>query len=647
MCLYSIETFGQLHPFLQREWLLTNGLGGYAFSTVIGCNTRKYHGLLIGATKPPVGRINTLSHMGEMLILDGDASRPHELSVNVFRDTIHPHGEQYLRRFELGDLARWTYEVDGVRVVKEVLLLWMRNAVGIRYTIEPPGHEVEFRAWPFFAMRDFHGTRHANGYDLPNETSERAVMVSADQYSLQVRSESGDFVREPAWWYGQVYPVAAERGQDSTEDLFTPGRFTWKFRESATLTLWASLDPNSRYNWKEELARRKSALAEATKKYSSSSKSLLKLSSAANDFIVARKTPDGSDGTTIIAGYPWFADWGRDTCIALPGLLLATGRFDKAKQVLTVFASYVSEGMIPNRFDDYTNEPEYNTVDASLWFIHACFEYGRLSGDQQAFEQILKPACRKIIEGYQAGTRFNIHMDPSDGLITQGDATTQLTWMDAKTNNVVFTPRDGKAVEINALWYHGLVLMGQQALADKVAASFRDAFWISPFRGLADVVRGARDDYQRDTSIRPNQVFAASLPNTPLSRDQQHAVVEVVRRELLTPFGLRTLSPTDPKFCPHYAGPQFDRDRAYHNGTIWPWLIGGFLDAYLRVNDRSEEAVAQARRWLSPLVDQLDDSCLGQLAEIYEAQEPHRSVGCPAQAWSIAEVLRLAVELGM
>src|SRR5205823_5705340 len=248
------------------------------------------------------------------------------------------------------------------------------------------------------------------------------------------------------------------------------------------------------------------------------------------------------------------------------------------------------------------------------------------------FEKKLKPACRAILDGYRKGTRFNIHMDESDALITQGDAQTQLTWMDAKCGDVAFTPRQGKPVEINALWYHALVLMGETQLAGRVRDSFAKAFWISPFRGLADVVDcegpgiAIPGHYKRDTSIRPNQIFAASLPNSPLSRDQQHAVVEVVRRELLTPVGLRTLAPSDPKFSPLYAGPQFDRDRAYHNGTIWAWLIGAFLEAYLRVNDRSEESVAQARRWLSPLIDHLDDACIGQVAEIFEACDPHRAV---------------------
>jgi predicted glycogen debranching enzyme len=671
MALHSIDTFGQLEPFNQREWLLTNGLGGYAASAVVGCNIRKYHGLLIAATKPPVGRIATLSRLGEMLVFDDDPSHPHELAVNQFRDSVHPHGERYLQRFELGDTATWHYNVDGVAVTKELLIPWKMNAAGIRYTIDPGSRAFEFRVWPFFAMRDFHSTRHANGYDLPNEIRDDGVTVTVDGQSLHVRGDRAIFVKEPCWWYGHVYPIETERGQDDSEDLFTPGRWTLRVTGKTVLTIWATLDVESKLDWSAELLRRKAAIESASRvgmpverqrnvgagaSGGEPSSTIVKLARAANDFVVDRTSPDGKDGTSIIAGYPWFADWGRDTFISLPGLLLATGRFEDAKRVLSVFARYVSDGMIPNRFDDYSNEPHYNTVDASLWFIHAAHEYLRHSNDRATFDAILKPACRAILDGYRRGTRFGIRMDEADSLITQGDAHTQLTWMDAKCGDVAFTPRQGKPVEINALWYHALVLMGETELADKVRQSFTRAFWISPFRGLADVVElverpspgiATPGHYKRDNSIRPNQIFAASLPNSPLTREQQHAVVEAVRRELLTPVGLRTLPRGDAKYHGRYSGPQVVRDEAYHNGTIWAWLMGGFLEAYLRVHDRSAESLAQARRWLSPLIDTLDEGCIGQISEIFEADEPHRPVGCFAQAWSVAEVLRLAVELGM
>ena len=321
------------------------------------------------------------------------------------------------------------------------------------------------------------------------------------------------------------------------------------------MTIYASMESIALPDWDGELSKRRQAVIAASSDpenvaagpsevCKSPSPIIRKLARAANDFIVYRKNPSGGDGTSVIAGYPWFADWGRDTMISLPGLLLVTGRFHQARQVLSVFAKYVSEGMIPNRFDDYTSQPHYNTVDASLWFIHAAFEYRRLTSDLHTFETVLLPACQAILKGYRDGTRFNIAMDPSDSLITQGDPTTQLTWMDAKCGGHAFTPRQGKAVEINALWYHALVLLDEKDLAARVRDSFQKLFWISPYRGLCDVAEGTR----KDMSLRPNQIFAASLPNSPLTKDQQRAVVEVVKRELLTPVGLRTLAKTDPKY---------------------------------------------------------------------------------------------------
>jgi predicted glycogen debranching enzyme len=298
--------------------------------------------------------------------------------------------------------------------------------------------------------------------------------------------------------------------------------------------------------------------------------------------------------------------------------------------------------MIPNRFDDYSNEAHYNTVDASLWFIHACYEYARLSEDRVTFENLLVPACRSIIAGHRKGTRFKIHMDEADGLISAGDEHTQLTWMDAKCDGIAFTPRHGKPVEINALWYNALRLVGETALAQRVQESFVKAFWYNPFRGLYDVVY---PDGSRDSAIRPNQIFAVSLPYSPLNSEQQLAVTEVVRRELLTPYGLRTLARTDPNYIGRYGGPAFQRDKAYHNGTVWPWLIGPFLEAYLRAHHFSSDSKRQAGVWLKPLLDHLNSGCIGQVSECFSGDEPHSPVGAPAQAWSVAEALRIAVLL--
>jgi predicted glycogen debranching enzyme len=639
MSLYTIETHGELEPGLSQEWLLTNGIGAYSSSSIVGCNRRRYHGLLVAATLPPVGRIVALSRIGEILKVDG-SDVIHELGVNQFANNFHPRGDRYLKQFQTGDIAQWDYDMEGVKITKQVQLLWKRNVVGVRYIVDPAKHSrVQMQIVPFAALRDFHSLRHSGDASMNVKCDPHHVSVSENNQVLHLHCDDCEFIEARDWWRGHFYAIEAERGQDCFEDLFTPGRFTIEITKPTTFTLWASTENVESFDWDNELRTRQAAAGPRPAR----SPTIEKLHHAAADFIVDRKCPDGSMGTTVMAGYPWFADWGRDTMISLPGLFLHTRRVAEAGNVLKVFADYVSEGMIPNRFDDYTNEPSYNTVDASLWFIHACFEFLKAGGDSQLFEQKLLPACRAIVEGYSKGTRFHIRMD-EDGLITQGDASTQLTWMDAKCNDVTFTPRQGKAVEINALWYNALKLIKNETLAAKVKESFIKAFWISPFRGLADCVNGG----VRDAKIRPNQIFAASLPHSPLNEEQQQAVVEVVRRELLTPFGLRTLSPSDPQFHGKYTGNQFQRDGAYHNGTIWPWLIGAFLEAYLKTHQRSEAAIAQVKSWLTPLLDAMEhQGCIGQIAEIHEADPPHRPVGCFAQAWSIAEVLRIADELKM
>jgi predicted glycogen debranching enzyme len=639
---YVLETHGQLEPHLQQEWLLTNGLGGYSMSTVVGCNTRKYHGLLVAATLPPVGRMMCLSRVGEVLLIDGHQPQ-HEFSVCQFPTRFQPQGWQYLRRFELDHIALWEYDVAGVRIVKQVLHCWQHNGVGIRYSITPPaGKRVTLRLLPFVALRDFHSTRRAGQARFEADVRRRILTARSGDLAVSIAADAGEAAAAQDWWYDHYYAIEVDRGQDHLEDLFNPGAFTLHTDTPATMTLWAGLEPDPTRDWDAELRKRAAARWPVA---AGASPTITRLARAAQDFLVRRHSPDRQTlGTTVIAGYPWFADWGRDTMISLPGLMLATRRFDEACRVLSVFARYVSQGMIPNKFDDYTDEPSYNTVDASLWFINACFQYRDASGDSDTFERVLKPACSAILEGYRHGTRYGIRMDEADGLITQGDAGTQLTWMDAKTGGVAFTPRQGKPVEINALWHNALVLMGHAAQAARVAESFRRTFWISPFRGLYDVVDGPR----RDGAIRPNQIFAVSLPHSPLTRDQQSAVVEVVRRELLTPFGLRTLSRGDPNFCPLYCGEQMQRDRAYHNGTVWAWLLGPFLEAYLKVNDFDDAARAQASQWLAPLIEHMNSSaCIGQISECFEGQEPHRPVAAPAQAWSVAETLRVALMLGV
>ncbi|MEX2219514.1 MAG: amylo-alpha-1,6-glucosidase, partial [Phycisphaerales bacterium] len=387
----------------------------------------------------------------------------------------------------------------------------------------------------------------------------------------------------------------------------------------------------------------------------------------AHDFVVIRKAREpgtdepGARGASVIAGYPWFTDWGRDAMIALPGLLLATGRHGEALATLQTFAQHRRRGLIPNHFDDQTGEPGYNSADASLWFLHAACEYLRASGDREGFVGLLLPACLEVIDAYAEGTDFGIRVDPADGLVMAGDETTQLTWMDAKRDGVVFTPRHGKPVELSALWHHGLLAVAGaigraapkagprlRALAENCAAGFGRAFWNEERQCLFDVLHppeGVGGRWRPNGQVRPNQLFAVSLAHPPLPEKQQRAVVQCIRTRLLTPHGVRTLDPTDPAYIGRFEGPIARRDAAYHNGTAWPWLMGPLAEAVLRIGRFSGAARADARSLLAPLVARLDAECPGQLAEVFDGDHrpdaPQRPGGCPAQAWSIAEVLRV------
>lgn len=636
--LYPLPLSGQL---VDKEYLLTDGTGSFAMGTVSGLNTRRYHSTLVAATQPPVGRINLVPRVGEIVLLNGQEEM-HELSVCRFGGTTHPQGFKHLTHFDLGphpaggNAAVWTYQLHGVRIVKTLRLPPMSTSAVLTYDVTlEPGTTAELMLLPMIALRDFHALRRHAGWNMGIESpSPTSLRVHADNLTVAIDATNATFSESPEWWFGHTYPIETERGQDDTEDLFKPGVFRTTFLASGSVSLTIRPDP---------VPHAMGADFTPAKLAPSASPTLKRLAYATSDFLIRRRNPRGVVGTSILAGFPWFADWGRDTFISLPGLLLSTGRLTEAGQVLSTFAQYVDQGMIPNKFDDYSNQPEYNTVDASLWFIHAAHEYLAAGGDKKLFEGTLLPACRDIIAGYRDGTRYHIRMDPADALISQGDASTQLTWMDAKYQGRAFTPRQGKPVEINALWYHALRLLGENDLADRVQQSYAKAFWISPQRGLCDTIDGDR----RDSACRPNQIFAVSLPNSPLSPAQQKAVVDIVRRELLTPVGLRTLSPTDALYHPTYGGPQSQRDEAYHNGTVWPWLIGPFLDAYLKVEGDTKNAREEARRMLAPLIRHLEDACLAHVSEIFEAQSPHRPVGACAQAWSLAEVLRLAIKLGV
>ncbi len=463
------------------------------------------------------------------------------------------------------------------------------------------------------------------------------------------------FAQDEQWWYDFYYRIEQQRQQDCTEDFWSPGFFRCTITEPTKLILWASLKDENPVEQIEnldidiicdDLTLRQNELL---KKVKPNDTALTILTLAAEQFIIERQIA-GKAVNSILAGYPWFLDWGRDAFISLPGLLLSTGRFTEAASVLTSFASSVSQGMIPNRFDDYTNAAHYNSIDASLWFVSAAFEYYKKSGNAKVFTQQLLPMIRWIVDSYHSGTRFNIHAD-EDGLIFGGDKDTQLTWMDAKHNGIAFTPRWGKAVEINALWYNAICLLAQfyqekdwnsahhfERLAEKVQKSFCEKFWNESTGCLYDCIKAADD---KDPSVRPNQIFAVSLPNSPLDLDRQKMVVEKVRSELLTPYGLRTLSPNDKNYKGRYQGGFAQRDAAYHQGTVWPFLTGHFIEAYLKVNDYSRPAKRTAMEFIQPLLNHLTQAgCIGSISEIFDGDEPQRPHGCFAQAWSVAELLR-------
>ena len=652
---------GTLDEVLTREWLLTNGTGGFASGTVIGCPTRRYHGLLIAARRPPLERVVCLSSILERVVI-GDETV--ELANYEFNQGFHPHGYAWLTGFDRAvepprPWVQWTYGVGDARIVKRVMLEQDQPVVRVRYDVTAPnGTQVEIGLLPYFALRDFHALRrksagepievHGNGSafrvaDRQDPASGVSVFQTAD--SIPLRYEP-----RPDWWFNFRYREEAARGQDCGEDLFTPGWLRGVGVGAFTLEVAAVVGDRSIADAKQSLSAH-SAVARQKPADQPSENGLRigELRRAADQFVVRRDVSGGRRLATVLAGYPWFGDWGRDALIALPGLLLSNERFADAREVLLTFGSAEQDGLIPNRFSDYGSGCDYNSVDASLWFIHAADAYVHATDDVETWRNSLAPVCENIVERFLAGTRFNIHAG-GDRLLRCGDATTQLTWMDAKFGDTVFTPRYGMPVEINALWYHGLCILAERAadaaraehyhsLADAARAHFVERFWNAKGDCLYDCVH----DHSNDPSIRPNQIFAVSLPHSPLDRDRQRAVVDCVTRHLLTPMGLRTLAASDPAYCGRYQGDGYARDAAYHQGTVWAWPIGAYVEAYLRVNDFSDTARAHGRHCLEPLIDHLDQAGLGSISEIFDGDPPHTPRGCIAQAWSVAEVLRAAM----
>jgi len=645
----------QFDTQITREWLITNGRGGYASGTVLGIPTRRYHGLLIAAARPPLERWTLLSNVLERLTIDGQTC---ELASFEFDGVIHPEGYRLQTGFEavndpLSHYVQFNYEAFGAQITKRVQISRDTDEVIIQYHVQAPARAaVTFDVLPFVPMRDFHGTTHTFEGGFPvHQIGEQAVVEAysgGPRVWLLLEPHQGvqgvAFEHQPDFWHGFVYREELHRGFGDKEDLFVPGCFRAAGRGPLDVVFRATADFTG--------GRLPQASPASTLNPQPRTPSPLsieaRLRNAADAFVVKRRRANGSDSTTILAGYHWFGDWGRDAFIALPGLLLETRRFAEAREVLATFASAQQDGLIPNRFSDYGDGCDYNSVDASLWYLHAAVAYCRASGDQHAWKSFLAKTCGQIVDSFLRGTHFNIHVD-ADGLVACGDASTQITWMDAKCGDTVFTPRHGKPVEINALWYHGLLALAAQvqsedprlakryrSLAKRAGDAFCGAFWNAASHCLYDVVR----DGQGDPAIRPNQIFAVSLPNSPLNDDQRRDVLACVQSELFTPYGLRSLSPRDSRYRPRYEGSPYERDSAYHQGTVWGWLIGPYIEAYLRVHNQSSTAKAQARRMLQPLIDHLDQAGIGSVSEIFDGDPPHTPRGCIAQAWSVGELLR-------
>ncbi len=619
----------------------------------VGANTRRYHGLLVPAFAPPLGRAVLLSKLEEEVRVE-DAV--YLLSANKYPSVVQPQGFRHLAHFHTHPVPTFTFlfHEETVALEKRIWMAHGQNTVYVQYRLVKAPETIRLALTPLLAYKDYHTEQHRwDGFTaaLLFEPDYRLKFTAYETAQpLFLHTEPGfAFTENRGWFYNIEHSREQERGLDYTEDLYCVGAFDGVLSVGQTVTLIATVE-NERplapaESLRGEEARQASLLAQAHITEVHSLPAALTL--AADQFVIEKT--ERVARATVIAGYPWFTDWGRDTMISLPGLCLTTGRFSTARAILESFAGAVHNGLLPNRFADTSGAAEYNTVDASLWFFHAVHQYAERSGDWEFATQQMLPVLQDILTHHVHGTDYGIGVDESDGLLKAGEPGVQLTWMDAKVGDWVVTPRTGKPVEINALWHNALcvaALLARRAgqtdaatdyetRAAQVKASFGAAFWNAAGNGLFDVI-GL--DGQPDPSVRPNQIFAVSLPFPVVEGERARATVEQVQEELLTPYGLRTLAPGSPNYHGHYGpGDQAARDGAYHQGTAWPWLLGAFIDAHLAVYDDK----TKARALLSPyLPDALSDYGVGSLCEIRDGDAPFAPNGCPAQAWSVAELLR-------
>ncbi|RDV84194.1 amylo-alpha-1,6-glucosidase [Ammonifex thiophilus] len=632
----------------EREWLVTNGLGGFASGTLVGANTRRYHGLLVAALNPPVRRCLLLAKLDERLTCGGVT---YNLATNCTRDGVTERGFTHLQHVKIDPFPTFTYRCGLIWLEKTVFMPRYRNATVILYRLSSGSGPAELRLWPLVNYRDYHGNTYCGTLSFRQENVPGGVVIWGPEGlpPLFLQISRGAFHPSPDWYYGMYYPAEAERGLNPYEDHYLPGYFTVfippeeEIEVVVTASLGEVLEPAAAEGFLREARRH---LEEVVCRAGRADPLARELVRAADAFLVRRSCPAG---TSVIAGYPWFTDWGRDALISLPGLTLVTGRFAEAKEILLLYGSAVKEGLVPNFFPD-EGEPWYNSVDASLWYLYAVQQYWRYTGDEEFVWNEAWPVMMEILRRYVEGTRYGIRMDLRDGLLRAGEPGVQLTWMDAKVGDWVITPRQGKPVEVNALWYNAVRFLEElsgrwnlpfpySGLGDKIREGFKK-FWC-PEGYLADVID---DEGRRDLSFRPNQILAVSLPHSPLTQEQARAVVKRVEEELYTPYGLRSLSPRDPAYRGRYVGDVLQRDAAYHQGTVWSWLIGPFITAYRKVFAGEKAAHRQIRRFFDPFRAHLGDHGVGYVSEIFDGDDPFLPRGCFAQAWGVAEVLRAYVE---
>lgn len=659
---------------IQMEWIVANGLGGYASSTTLGINTRKYHGLLVAAFNPPVDRKVILTKLDEEIQIKNET---YPIGSNEFKSGVQPKGYQFLSDFSLNPLPTYKYAVHGFQLQKKIFMPQGENATVVMYEVfNSDENEAFLRISPLVNSRHFHSVtnKENSAWSFVQKPFEKGVIVKPSTLlsALILFSSEGRYFADKDKWVREIYfRVDSSRGESCLDDSFQPGLFELRIapkerknfyvvaaagrNEKEARTIFSSIckEPdNTDLSYNQEVERRKSLLTMFQERYADvKMKDWLKwLILTADSFIVDRES---TKTKSVIAGYHWFEDWGRDSMISLPGLTLVTGRFEVAKEILLTFKHYCCKGLIPNRFPNQAGDtPIYNTVDATLWYFNAVFQYLKYTGDFDFVRVELWDTLQSIIEHHTRGTLFDIHMD-DDGLVTHGP---QLTWMDAMVGDQFVTPRNGKAVEIQALWYNALKIIELLAtrinqkedaekyrnMAEKARKSFVDKFWNPQRHCLFDVVC----EGQGDETLRPNQVIAVALDFSMLDRMREKEIVETVWRELWGIYGLKTLPKDDPRYIGKYLGDWAYRDKAYHNGTVWAWLLGPFTTAFLKVKGYEKRWQSFAfQNFLQPLFQEETSKVgLGTISEIFDGDPPHASQGCVSQAWSVAEPLRTFVE---